>query len=134
MAERKGTLGPADSLGRRYLILPGQVMRAVPPDATDDEIKSEFHLDRLVHSPRVVLSPSGGVCLDGPAAGMTLDYVTNELGDVAIDFDGGLRYQVTSPGDERRPAELRHVPDGVEVTGRIAMRLRFTIGTGTDGD
>ena len=115
-----------DSLGRRFLILPGQVMTAVPADATDDEIMAEFGLDRLGHSPRIVLSPSGGVCLDGPAAGVTLDYVTNELGDVAIDFAGSLRYQVTSPGDERRPAELRHVPEGVEVAGRIAMHVRFT--------
>jgi len=126
VVERGGTLGPVDSLGRRYLILPDQVMKAVSADATDDEIKAEFDLDRLVHSPPVGLSPSGGVCLDGPAAGVTLDYVTNELGDVAIDFDGSLRYQVTSLGDERRPAELRHVPEGVEVTGRIAMHTRFT--------
>ena len=64
-----------DGFGRRYLILPGQVMKVVPAEATEDEIKAEFQLDRLVDSPRVVLSPSGGVCLDGPPAGLTLDYV-----------------------------------------------------------
>ncbi|SDT24696.1 hypothetical protein [Actinoplanes derwentensis] len=125
MVERRGTLGPVDEAGRRRLILPGQVVTLVSGQATDDEIKAEFGLDLLVHSGRLVLSPSGGVCLDGPAAGVKLDYVTNEVGDMVVDFDGSPRYQVTSPGDERRPAELRHVPDGVAVTGRIAVHTRF---------
>lgn len=101
-------------------------MKAVSADATDDEIKAEFGLDCLVHSPRVVLSPSGGVCVDGPAAGTKLDYVTNELDAVAVDFDGSIRYRVAALGDEHRPAELRHVPNGGEPVGRVAMHVRFT--------
>ncbi len=134
VAERRGTLGPTDSTGRRLLIVPGGVMRAVSADATDDEIKAEFALDHLVHSPRVVHSPTGGVCLDGPAAGTKLDHVTNELDAVAVDFDGSIRYRVTALGDEYRPAELRHIPYGEEPAGRVAMHVRFTRVSTTDDE
>ncbi|GLY05886.1 MULTISPECIES: hypothetical protein [Actinoplanes] len=131
MTERRGVVGQPGSSGRRLLLLPDGVTATVPDSATDDEITAEFSLDRLVHTPRLDLSPSGAVCVDGPAAGLRLDYVVNELGDVVADFDGPPYYEVIEIGDAQHPAQLRHLPGTAVTADRIKgyYRLR-TLGRG----
>jgi hypothetical protein len=99
--------------GTLRLILPDGQGRIVAADATDEELKSRYKLDRIVRMPLIDYSAS--INLDGPMAGDT-STVINQVGhriNFAMPTETGpttATYEVVKLGQDGRPAELRHVP------------------------
>ncbi|MFE1596793.1 hypothetical protein [Nocardia sp. NPDC058705] len=136
MADRIGVVSalPPDNEGRRLLLLDDGRSRRIEPGLTDDEIKTRFDLDLVIHAPRIPFC--AGLLLDGPLAG-TRNYTVNKLGNRAIYYlppppaddiprprQPGLVYEVVMLGVDGKPAELRYVTSAEVSTASGCPTLR----------